>query len=52
MTDCIEEGRDEVGLSLFFRGGRGLWVGSELSIEDSRKLFGGRLDRWINATIS
>jgi homospermidine synthase len=52
MSEGIVEGRDEVGLSLFFRGGAGLWVGSELDIDEARALFEHRVDRWVNATIN
>lgn len=52
MAGCVEEGRDEVGLSLFCEGGAGLWVGSELDVEEARKLFAHRMDRWTNATIN
>jgi homospermidine synthase len=52
MSEDIVEGRDEVGLSIFLRGGAGLWVGSELDIGEARALFDRRLDRWVNATIN
>ena len=52
MSEGIVEGRDEVGLSIFMRGGAGLWVGSELDIDEARALYERRMDRWVNATIN
>lgn len=52
MTDCVESGRDEVGLTMYCRGGASMWVGSELEIGEARALYGGRMDRWVNATIN
>jgi homospermidine synthase len=52
MTEEIQEGRDEVGVSLFCRGGSGLFVGSLLDIEEARELFDGKMSKYVNATIN
>lgn len=51
MTSEIERGRDEVGLSIFCRDGYGIWIGSELDIEEARALFDHTMDKYVNATI-
>jgi homospermidine synthase len=51
MTDDIIDGDDEVGATLFFEDGNVFWVGSILSIKESRELFDNKLDRFINATL-
>lgn len=51
MTDDILDGSDEVGATLFFEDGNVFWIGSILSIKESRELFDNKLDSFINATL-
>jgi homospermidine synthase len=51
MTMDITDGSDEVGATLFFEDGNVFWVGSILSIKESRELFDNKLDDFINATL-
>ena len=51
MSNDISEGSDEVGATLFFEDGNVFWVGSILSIKESRELFDNNLDSFINATL-
>jgi len=51
MTDDIVEGRDEVGVTLFFADGDIYWIGSLLDIKEARLLFDNQYDNIINATV-
>ena len=51
MTDDIVEGRDELGVTLFFENGDIYWVGSLLDIKEARLLYDGQFDNIINATV-
>ena len=51
MTDDIVEGRDEVGVTLFFEDGDIYWLGSILDIKEARLLYDNQYDNIINATV-
>lgn len=51
MADDIVEGRDEVGVTLFFADGDIYWIGSLLDIKEARLLFDNQYDNIINATV-
>ena len=51
MTNDIIDGLDEVGATLFFNNGMVFWVGSILSIKESRDLFDNQLNQYVNATL-
>ena len=51
MTDDIIEGRDEVGVTLYFEDGDIYWIGSILDIKEARLLYDNQYDNIINATL-
>ena len=51
MTDEIIEGRDELGVTLFFDDGDIYWIGSLLDIKEARLIYDNEYDDIINATI-
>lgn len=50
MTKDIVEGRDELGVTLFFSNSDIFWFGSLLDIEEVRELFNHEFDELVNAT--
>lgn len=50
MTSEITEGRDELGVAMFFENGDMYWIGSLLDIEEARELFDHEMDEYLNAT--
>jgi homospermidine synthase len=51
LTYDIISGVDELGVSIFLENGEIYWVGSLLSIEESREIFGEEHTEIINATV-
>jgi homospermidine synthase len=51
MTDDIVEGRDELGVTLFFEDGDIYWIGSLLDIKEARLIYDNQYDNIINATV-
>ncbi len=51
MTCEIVEGRDELGITLFFADGDIYWVGSLLDIKEARLIYDNEYDEIINATV-
>jgi homospermidine synthase len=51
LTDEIITGRDLLGLTYYLGNGKVYWVGSTLSIAETRELFDHVLDSIINATV-
>lgn len=52
MTDDIIEGRDELGVTLFFEDGDIYWIGSLLDIKEARLLYDNQYDGIVNATVT
>lgn len=52
MTDDIVEGRDELGVTMFFADGDIYWIGSLLDIKEARLLYDNQYDGIINATVT
>lgn len=51
LTNEIISGRDLLGLTYYLGNGSIYWIGSTLSIDETRELFSHQLDSIINATI-
>lgn len=50
LTDEIIDGRDILGLTFYLEDKKSYWIGSLLSIEESRDLFNHEINEFINAT--
>jgi len=50
LTDEIIDGRDILGLTYYLKDKSSYWIGSLLSIQESRDLFNHEIDEFINAT--
>jgi homospermidine synthase len=50
LTDEILSGRDILGLTYYLGNGKVYWIGSTLSIDESREIFSHQIDTIINAT--
>jgi homospermidine synthase len=50
LTDEITDGRDILGLTYYLKDKSSYWIGSLLSIHESRDLFNHEIDEFINAT--
>jgi homospermidine synthase len=50
LTDEIIDGRDILGLTFYLEDKKSYWIGSVLSIQESRDLFNNEIDEFINAT--
>jgi homospermidine synthase len=51
MAEDIVEGRDEIGVTLFFADGDIYWIGSLLDIKEARLLYDNQYNNIINATV-
>lgn len=51
MTNDIIEGRDEIGVTLYFEDGDIYWIGSLLDIKEARLLYDNQYNNIINSTI-
>lgn len=50
MTDEIIHGRDILGLTFFLENKEVYFIGSILSIDESREIFNNEFNEWVNAT--
>lgn len=51
LTSELRDGCDNVGITFFLNNGEVFWIGSKLSVEESRSLFDNEINDIINATV-
>ena len=51
LTNEISTGRDELGVTFFLENGDVYWIGSLMSVEEARDIYGNEYNKYINATI-